>query len=565
MRYDSDIQFNSIDRKKKYENLYNKSRRNNRTNFLKNISRYKKIIAISFCALVILFLITQIFAVARNVISNVFTKKEETKTVIKNDDKYYDDLVSKYVVLLDSNMTSSVLNSYKNLAIVKNDGYINFRSEPDEKNTRSIIGLMNNGAACDILEYNVEGSSTYAKVKSGGMTGYVSKSFLVIGDEALNLAKENIKLRAIVLVDKLRMRSEPTTEGDTAIGTTYKGERYEVLERTNDEWVKVVADNLDGYDSAYLNANSKYLTIEMCLDEARTQDLKNDVLNYYDNIGVSIAKDYVNIRKTAKSNGTIVGKLPGKAGCEVLGESGSFYKIKSGLVTGFVSKQYIATGKKAEDLAVQYADLRAIVKIAAMRVRSGPGTKYKQWTRITKEETYVVLNQLDGWVEIDLGGGDDGKDDKAYVSTANNYVEVRYALDQAVPFTPVASSKTSSTRNKIKDYAVKYIGGKYVWGGNSLTNGTDCSGFVYLVYKQFGITLPRVSREQAKRGTAVTSANKKVGDLIFYANSDGVINHVAIYIGNNQIVHAASARSGIRISQWNYREPVAIRNVLGNK
>ena len=329
--------------------------------------------------------------------------------------------------------------------------------------------------------------------------------------------------------------------------------------QNHDGWVKVVADNIDGYEYAYVNADNKYLTVSMCLNEARTQDLKNDVINYYDNIGVSIAKDYVNIRKTSKTNGTIVGKLPGKAGCEILGESGSFYKIKSGLVTGYVSKQYIATGTKAEQLAVQYADLRAIIKIAAMKVRNGPGKNYKQWTRVTKEETYIVKTQLDGWVQIEID------DDDGYISTENNYVQVRFALDQAIPYTPASSSKSSSLRNNIKEYAVKYIGGKYVWGGNSLTTGTDCSGFVQLIYKHFGVTLPRVAKDQASKGVEVSSANKKIGDLIFYANSKGVIDHVAIYIGNNQVVHAASTKSGIRISTWNYREPSRIRNVLGNK
>ena len=477
----------------------------------------------------------------------------------KNSDEYYMGLVSQYVAKLDTQLVSDIINSYDDLAIVKCDGFINFRSEPDEKNTRSIIGLLNNNAAVNVLQYDIKDNSIYSKVESGGMTGYVAKKFLVLGDEAKRLAKKDIKLRATVLVDKLRMRSEPNLSAESVIGTTYKGERYEVVDRDTPGWIKVLSDNIDNKEYAYINADSKYLSVSMCLNEARTQDLKNDVINYYDNIGVSIAKDYVNIRKTAKANGTIVGKLPGKAGCEILGESGSFYRIKSGIVTGYVSKQYIATNDKAEQLAVQYADLRAIIKIAAMKVRTGPGKNYKQWTRVTKEETYVVKSQLDGWVQIEID------DDDGYISTENNYVEVRYALEQAIPYTPVSTSKTSSVRNNIKEYAVKYIGGKYVWGGNSLTSGTDCSGFVQLIYKHFGVSLPRVAKEQAKKGVEVSSSNKKVGDLIFYANSKGVIDHVAIYIGNNQVVHAASTRSGIRISTWNYREPAHIRNVLGNK
>ena len=503
-------------------------------------------------------------------ISNFFTNynKNNNNTVnqkpnsiynIKHEDEYYFSLIDNYLDEINNSSINNVLDSYNNLGIIKCNGYINFRSEPNEKNTRSIIGLMNNGDALDILEWDIKNNSVYCKVKSGGMTGYVAKQFVMTGDVAREEAKKNAAVRAIVLVDKLRMRSEPNTNSDNVVGTTYKGERYKLISLEND-WAKVHADNLEDVQSAYISADSRYLDIKFCLSEARTQDLKSDVLNYYDNIGVSTARDYINVRKTAKSNGTIIGKLPGKAGCEILGESGDFYKIKSGKVTGYVTKKYLATGKRAEDLALQYADLRAIIKIAALKVRNGPGTKYKQWTTIRREETYIVTNQLDGWVEIEI----DEDSDKGYISTSNNYVEVRYALEQAVEFFPATKGPTT-LRTNIKNTALKYIGGRYVWGGTTLGSGVDCSGFVQQIFKIYGVKLPRTSRDQAKIGSAVSSGNKKVGDLIFYANSNGVIDHVAIYIGNNQIVHAANTKSGIKINNWDYRTPHSIRNVLGNK
>ncbi len=525
---------------------------------------FKNFMFIFVFVIVAIFLLNFVFARFENKTVKGDSKKSDK---VVHDDEYYLNMVDSYVNKLDNKNVVDVIKSYENLGIVKCDGYINFRSEPNEKNTRSIIGLMNDGAACDILEFYSTTNKTYAKVKSGGMTGYVSNSYLVTGDEAIKIAKESIALRAIVLVDKLRMRSEPVIDTNTEIGTTSKGERYIIIDRT-EEWVKIEREDEDKVSYAYLNANPSYVSIQLCLNEARTQNLKNDVVNYYNNIGVSTAKDYVNVRKTAKANGQIIGKLPGKAGCEILGESGGYYKIKSGLVTGYVSKQYLSTGKKAETLAIEYADLRAIIKIAALKVRTGPGTNYKQWTRVTKEETYIVTEQLDGWVEIEIDGGDSKNGtNKGYISTSKNYVEVRYALEQAIQYTPVSTTGKTSTslRNKIKEFAVKYIGGKYVWGGNSLSTGVDCSGFVQQVYKNFGVKLPRVSKDQATQGVAVKSANKKVGDLVFYSNSNNVIDHVGIYIGNNQIVHAASSRTGIRISSWNYRDPVTIRNVLGNK
>lgn len=536
-----------------------------RANRKKRILLFSKIKKILFFV-VVLFVIVIFFNLAKKLTSfnksNNTTKKSQninTSKAIKHEDEYYYDMIDDYITKVNSSNIDNVINSYNNLGIIHCNGYINFRSEPNENNTRSIIGLMNNGDALDIIEWDLKNNNTYCKVKSGGMTGYVAKQFVTTGEQAILAAKKNVAVRAIVLVDKLRMRSSPDTNSDNIVGTTYKGERYKLISVENN-WAKVYSDNIENVQSAYISADDKYIDIMYCLSEARTQDLKSDVLNYYDNIGVSTARDYINIRKTAKSNGTIIGKLPGKAGCEILGESGSFYKIKSGKVTGYVSKQYLATGKRAEDLALQYADLRAIIKIAALKVRSGPGTKYKQWTTIRREETYIVTNQLDGWVEIEI----DEDSDKGYISTTNNYVEVRYALDQAIEFHPATKGPTT-LRTNIKNTALKYIGGSYVWGGNTLGAGVDCSGFVQQIFKLYGVTLPRVSKEQAKSGVAVSSGNKKVGDLIFYANSNGVVDHVAIYIGNNQVVHAASTKAGIKISNWDYRTPHSIRNVLGNK
>ena len=519
-----------------------------------------------FTYIVLIFLILLVYKYLKeNSFINFDKISNSTNTIIKNNDnkdkhpdEYYMQLVDSYIDKIEESAKSSVLKNYKNLGIVKCNGYINFRSEPNENNTRSIIGLMVNNDACDILEMDVKGSSIYAKVTSGGMTGYIAKQYLVTGDNALKIAKENIALRGIVLVDKLRMRENPSTTAEV-VGTTYKGERYKIVSLENN-WAKVYSDNIDNREYAYISAESKYLNITECLSEARTQDLKSDVLNYYDNLGVATAKDFVNIRKSASSNASIIGKLPGKAGCEILDTTGNFYKIRSGKVTGYVSKDYVASGKRAEDLALMYADLRALIKIDAIRVRTGPGKEYKQWTTVKKNELYLVNNQLDGWVELEI----DGDSDKAFITAEKNYIEVRYALDQAVEWHPVTSNP-NSVRNRIKTLATKYIGGKYVWGGNSLETGVDCSGFVQQIYKQFGVTLPRVSREQAKKGTQVTAGKQKIGDLVFYTNSEGVVDHVAIYIGNNQIVHAASTKAGIKISSWDYRTIYTIRNVLGNK
>ena len=142
-------------------------------------------------------------------------------------------------------------------------------------------------------------------------------------------------------------------------------------------------------------------------------------------------------------------------------------------------------------------------------------------------------------------------------------MEVRYALSEAIKFSPTEES--ASLRSRIVNYAMKFLGNPYVWGGTSLTRGADCSGFTMSVMKNFGISLPHYSGSQANSGKRIKSSQMKPGDLIFYGSSRGRINHVAMYIGNGQIIHAASRRSGIKISTWNYRTPVCIVDVIGNR
>ena len=120
----------------------------------------------------------------------------------------------------------------------------------------------------------------------------------------------------------------------------------------------------------------------------------------------------------------------------------------------------------------------------------------------------------------------------------------------------------SDVRVELCEYAKQFLGNPYVWGGTSLTKGADCSGFVLSVYKKFGVTLPHYSGSQANSGTKISFSEIQPGDLIFYANSSGTINHVAIYIGNNQVIHASSPETGIKISKYNYRTPVKYVRIL---
>ena len=450
--------------------------------------------------------------------------------------------------------TQKVIDSYENLGIVQVSGYLNIRREPSLDG--DIIGKLSGDGACEILETDGE----WTHITSGGVDGYISNQYLLTGDEAREKAESLVKLRAIITADSLNIRQEPTLDPSNVIGQALENERYVVL---GEEEVLIQIE--EGYISA------DYTNVEYALDEGRKMDLKAQAINQYDNLVISKVNNYLNVREEPSQDGKIIGKMTSKAAGEILETLDGWYKIKSGPITGYISAdpQYTATGQEAIDLAMQTADLKAVIRTDVLNVRTEPSTDAKIWTQIVKDERYSVVAQLDGWVQIELDSVDaeDGSEtDKAYISTRDNNVEVRYALNEAIKFSPdeIAASNAASLRSRIVNYALQFVGNPYVWGGTSLTNGVDCSGFTMKVLQNFGVSLPHYSGSQAQMGKGIKSSEMRPGDLIFYAGSNGRVNHVAMYIGNGQVVHAASRKSGIKISTWNYRSPVAIRNVLGD-
>lgn len=447
-----------------------------------------------------------------------------------------------------------VVDSYQNLGIVQVSGYLNIRETPSLDG--KIIGKLSGDGACEIVETEGE----WSHITTGGVDGYISNQYLLTGDEAREKALGLVKLRATVTADNLNIRQTPELDPANIVGQALKGERY-VVNGLEDGWIQIQ----EGYIS------SEYAQVSYSLDEGRKLDMKAMAINQYENLVISKVNNYLNVRAEPKPDGKIIGKMTSKAAGEILETLDGWYKIQSGPIVGYISAdpQYTATGQEAKDIAMQEATLKAVIKTDVLNVRTEPTVDAKIWTQIVKDERYSVVEQLDGWVQIDLDSVDeeDGSEaDKAFISTRDNNVEVRYALNEAIKFSPAeeAANAAASRRSQVVNYALQFVGNRYVWGGTSLTNGVDCSGFTMQVMKKFGVSLPHYSGSQAKMGKKVTSATMKPGDLIFYAGSGGTINHVALYIGNGQVVHAASRKSGIKISTWNYRTPVAIRNVLGD-
>ncbi|MBQ5951393.1 MAG: C40 family peptidase [Lachnospiraceae bacterium] len=295
-------------------------------------------------------------------------------------------------------------------------------------------------------------------------------------------------------------------------------------------------------------------------DEARQElEAKTAVVDSYENLGIARPTGYLNVRQKADSSAKIIGKMLRNAACEIVGESGNWYQIESGSVKGYVSKDFIVTGEEAREIALEHVEHRVIVTSNGnLNVRQEPSTDAKIVDKVAENERYDVEESLEGWIKIHVGVNEDGKDVYGYISS--EFADVRYCLAEAVEFTPV-SAKTK-LRTDLVNFAMRYLGNRYVFGGTSLTGGIDCSGFVMRIYEHFGYSLPRTSAEQAKIGRRISSSQMQPGDLIFYTYGRGRICHVAMYIGGGKIIHAANSKKGIIISRWNASTPARIISVI---
>ncbi len=275
----------------------------------------------------------------------------------------------------------------------------------------------------------------------------------------------------------------------------------------------------------------------------------------YTNIGISnISDELLNVRAVPSMDGKLVGKMPKGAACEVLDTADGWAHIQSGEVEGYVSLDYLLTGPDAKLMANDLVRTVAVANTDGLNVRENPDTNSPVVMQIRQGEELDYLETIDGWVKVAVDS------DEVYVSA--EYVDVVTKLDTAITMTELLyGAGVSDVRVDLTEYAKQFLGNPYVWGGTSLTNGADCSGFVLSIFAKYGISMPRVADAQATVGTSISADQLLPGDLIFYGKG-GYINHVAIYIGGGQVIHASTERTGIKISNYNYRTPVKYVRVL---
>lgn len=310
----------------------------------------------------------------------------------------------------------------------------------------------------------------------------------------------------------------------------------------------------------------------------------------YANLAIAQVTDYVNVRSLPSTDGEIVGKIYNGSVAQVLataGDNDDWFQIISGDVEGFIKAEYFLYGEEAEAVIDQYVTYYATVLADRLNVREEQSADSRRIGYIDNGENVKVVEDCGDWLKVQYTDSKQGYVSAEYVSVHEEFVYAksieeerreeaeRQALaarakeaEQSTPevignitFPTNQYTSNEELRTAIVDYAMQYLGNKYVHGGRSLASGTDCSGFTCYIYKDFGYSLSRTPGGQySTNGRSVSYDEIQPGDIICYGKSK--CTHVGLYIGDGQIIHSANSRKGVIISNADYDNILAIKNVI---
>ena len=308
------------------------------------------------------------------------------------------------------------------------------------------------------------------------------------------------------------------------------------------------------------------------------------------NLVIAQVTNYVNVRSMPSEEGEILGKLYNNSVGTFISEENGWYQISSGSVTGYVKGEFCVTGEDAVELAKRVGKRIATVTTQTLFVRTEPSTECSILGMVPEADDLIVLEETEGWAKVDVEEGvgwvstdfvslhsefvqaeskeeeerrlakEEEERQKARAAAAQKAAQSQQSTQSSAPAQNSGSYSVSGGSEMgvaVAEYGLQFVGNPYVYGGSSLTNGTDCSGFVMSVYANFGVSLPHSSASDRSQGYGVDGLeNAQPGDIVCYSG------HVGIYIGNGQIVHASNERTGIIVSNADYRNILAIRRIF---
>ena len=414
---------------------------------------------------------------------------------------------------------------------------LNIRSGPSTNN--SVVSYIHKGDKLRILET----SNGWYKVKlSNGQIGWGSAKYInILGDSTIeNSITDNsiIGKTGTITVDVLNVRSGPST-GYDKLTMVYKGQNVTILENSTG-WYKIKLSNGQvGWSSG------DYISVsEPSANESN--DSQQSIETPSTGKG-KVTASVLNIRSGPSTSNSVLGQAYKGNIVDILENSVGWYKIKTqnGQI-GWVSGSYINTSECSENESNDSQQStetpstgKGKVTASVLNIRSGPSTSNYIVGKSYKGDTVDILSNSNGWYKVKLSNGQIGWASSSYINTSGKDSEGS------------CESTESNNAQSIINTAKAQLGKPYVWGAEG-PNSFDCSGLVYYVYGQNGIKMPRTSREQVNVGTTVSQSQLQPGDLIFSStDGSGNVNHVGIYIGNGQMIHAPNSNDVVKTTNIN--------------
>ncbi|MCD7813399.1 MAG: NlpC/P60 family protein [Lachnospiraceae bacterium] len=459
------------------------------------------------------------------------------------------------------------------LAFAQCENYINVRAEASVDG--EVVGKVYNNGSVTILGQ----LGDWYEVQSGNVTGYVNAAYFATGEEADTIAEAVAYNVATVNAEGLWVHSEASEDSST-IGMVYSSDQLEVVAYEGD-WMKVVLeDGTYGYINAwYVNYDTYYSTAETLEEEQERLDAQWLAYLAEQEAEAAAAEAAAEAAAAeAAAAEAAAAETEAYTYTETYTDSSSASSSSSSSLSeaqAAVDEAYqtYLEAQEAADAATQQADEQLVYDtydeaVAAYQeylsaVAVADELKYSTTTDTSaaadtsaSETTYTEAAASTETTYTEAAQTEAAQTEAVQTEAAQT--EAAQTASTEASTTTTSTSSSSSTGQAIANYAVQFVGNPYVYGGTSLTNGADCSGFTQSVFANFGISIPRTAAAQASSGTSVSLSDIQAGDLLFYSDGSG-ISHVALYIGNGQVVHASTSSTGIIISSYNYRTPVCAR------